>query len=60
MKLCIWQNGTLNGVPIRYEIIDGKAIFEGNMILTPEQLALWKAQWPQQRRGLFGEEQTLA
>jgi hypothetical protein len=39
---CIWQDGTLNGVPIRYGLINNEAIFEGDIILTPEQLAATK------------------
>lgn len=36
---CIWQDGTLNGETIRYGLINNEAIFEADIILTPEQLA---------------------
>ncbi|MCF2502025.1 M12 family metallopeptidase [Dyadobacter sp. CY107] len=34
----VYKDGMLNGTPIRYKEINGEAVWEGDIVLTPEQL----------------------
>ncbi|MBC7923964.1 MAG: hypothetical protein H7Z75_23065 [Ferruginibacter sp.] len=36
---CVWKKANLFGQPITYAEINGEAVFQGDIILTPEQLA---------------------
>ncbi|MCE7068658.1 M12 family metallopeptidase, partial [Dyadobacter sp. CY326] len=34
----VYKDGMLNGTPIRYKVINGRAVWQGDIVLTPEQL----------------------
>ncbi|MCE7065738.1 M12 family metallopeptidase, partial [Dyadobacter sp. CY326] len=34
----VYKDGMFNGTPIRYKVVNGEAVWQGDIVLTPEQL----------------------